>query len=109
MIIYNKLVRDLIPEIIEADNKSCSVEILNTLDFTDALKTKLSEEVEEYLSANTHADSLEELADILEVIHSLAKQHDSDMNTIEIIRQKKYKQRGGFQKQIFLKSVSKNE
>lgn len=39
------------------------------------LKNKLMEEFEEYKEANSDEAALEELADILEILHALAKVH----------------------------------
>ena len=65
---YHKLVRDKIPEIIEASGKACKTEILSDEDYLKMLDAKLDEELAEY-----HQDqSLEELADHLEVLITAA-------------------------------------
>ena len=65
---YNKLVRDRIPEIIQASGKMCSTEILPDEDYLKYLDAKLDEELAEY-----HKDqNIEELADLLEVVHAAA-------------------------------------
>ena len=65
---YHKLVRDKIPEIIEASGKVCKTEILSDEDYLKMLDAKLDEELAEY-----HQDqSLEELADLLEVLFTAA-------------------------------------
>ena len=46
---YNKLVRDFIPEVIEADGKKCEIEIVYGKEKTKFLEDKLKEEVNEYL------------------------------------------------------------
>lgn len=48
MKVYNKLVRDKIPEIIEADGKVCKTCILSNEEYIAALEAKLNEEVAEY-------------------------------------------------------------
>ena len=48
MKVYNKLVRDKIPEIIEADGKVCRTHILSNEEYIAALEVKLNEEVAEY-------------------------------------------------------------
>lgn len=109
MIIYNKLVRDLIPEIIQADGKSCETEILDEHTYLIELKNKLSEEVSEYLEADKDDQALEELADILEIMQALAKSHGGSIETVEKIREEKAQKRGGFERRIFLKSVEEND
>ena len=68
-IIYNKLVRDRIPEIIESSGKTCTVESLSDEDYLCMVDAKLDEELAEY-----HKDqNIEELADLLEVIYAATK------------------------------------
>ena len=99
--IYNKLVRDKIPEIIEADGKSCNARRLSDDEYSSALEAKLDEELVEY-----HSDkNVEELADILEVVYALAQLHGVDPAGLEKIRNDKSAKRGGFSDRIFLVSV----
>tara|TARA_B100001564_G_C20112899_1_gene434421 strand:- start:46 stop:255 length:210 start_codon:yes stop_codon:yes gene_type:complete len=65
------------------------------------LKNKLQEEVNEYLES----DSVEELADIIEVVHSLSAQSGSSIESVEEIRSNKANERGGFSEKIFLNTV----
>ena len=65
---YNKLVRDRIPEIIASDGKTCTVEVLSDSRCLQMLDAKLTEELEEYQESK----SLEELADLLEVLRAVA-------------------------------------
>ena len=65
MKIYNKLVRDKIPEIINSDNGVAITRTLHDVEYLNELNKKLQEEVKEYLEA----DNIEELADIVEVIY----------------------------------------
>ena len=68
-IVYHKLVRDRIPEIIEASGKACVTEVLPKEAYIQALDAKLSEELAEYQQSK----SLEELADLLEVMGAVVK------------------------------------
>jgi predicted house-cleaning noncanonical NTP pyrophosphatase (MazG superfamily) len=102
---YNKLVRDRIPEIIEKDGKSYKKLILDDTQFKLELQKKLKEEVQEYLTAGSDQEAVEELADILELIHSLAVEHNVSIEELEHIRKTKAEQRGGFQEKIFLIEV----
>ena len=63
---YNKLVRDRIPEIIEVSGKICATEILSDEAYLRMVDAKLDEELAEYHSDQT----IEELADLLEVIYA---------------------------------------
>lgn len=99
--IYNKLVRDKIPEIIERDGKRCITEILSEEDFIAALDKKIGEELAEYLNE----PCLEELADLTEVIYAVAIARGFTFEELEKVRKSKAEKRGGFEKRIFLKSV----
>lgn len=101
---YHKLVRDRIPEIIEADGKTCVTEILPDEQYLEMLDTKLNEELAEYQESH----SLEELADLLEVLRAVVKARGWTWEELERVRQDKAAQRGGFEKKILLKEVREN-
>lgn len=101
---YHKLVRDRIPEIIEADGKTCVTEILPDEQYLEMLDTKLNEELAEYQESK----SLEELADLLEVIRAVAVARGWTWEDLERVRQDKAAKRGGFEKKILLKEVREN-
>ncbi|WP_066069824.1 nucleoside triphosphate pyrophosphohydrolase [Neobacillus soli] len=105
MPIYNKLVRDRIPEIIESGGKTCSTAILNNEEYIKELKNKSFEELEEYVNADNDKDAIEELADLLEIIHALAECHGASIEKVEEVRQKKAAKRGAFKVKIFLIEV----
>ncbi len=95
---YRKAVRDKIPEIIEKSGHSCNVKTLSDDQFLLEIEKKLSEEVSEYQKDKNP----EELADILEVIYRIAKLKGISKEDLEKIRIKKVKERGGFEKNLFL-------
>jgi len=100
---YNKLVRDRIPEIIEQGRNRCRIEVLSDEDYLRMVDAKLDEELAEY-----HADgSVEELADLLEVIYAAAAARGYSREELERIRAEKAEKRGGFEKKIMLIDVEK--
>lgn len=101
--IYNKLVRDGIPEICRANGETPVTEILNDGQYLDALHQKLQEEVQEYLEE----ESLEELADIAEVLEAIIKAQGFTVEQLLDCKAKKQAERGGFEKHICLKEVIK--
>lgn len=103
--IYNKLVRDKIPEIIENDGEKPIVRVLNDNEYKKELEKKLKEEYEEFLIAEKKSERLEELADMLEVIRTLALLEDEDIQFIIDIMDKKREKRGGFTKKLFLEKT----
>lgn len=102
-IVYNKLVRDRIPEIISASGRRCDIRTLSDEEYLGTLKAKLREEVAEY----EQSGELEELADILEVLHALAAAGGAEPGQLEEVRRRKAQARGAFEKRIFLASVDK--
>ena len=101
-IIHEKLVRDRIPEIIQGSGKACSTRILTQDEYVAALDAKLQEELNE-----CQADkSMEELADLLEVMMAVAEARGHTFAEVEAIRQQKAEKRGGFRERIWLESVS---
>ena len=101
---YHKLVRDRIPEIIEADGKTCVCETLSDEDYISLLDRKLNGELAEYQESKT----LEELADLLEVIRAVVKARGWTVEELEQVRTEKATKRGGFEKKILLKEVQED-
>ena len=98
---YYKLVRDRIPEIIEASGKSCVTEILSDEAYLRMVDAKLDEELAEY-----HSDqNIEELADLLEVIYAAAMARGYTLEQLESVRAAKAEKRGTFANKILLKEV----
>lgn len=99
---YNKPIRDRIPEMIESDGKICTTEILPSNRFLQMLDTKLDEELAEYQESK----SLEELADLLEVMRAVVKARGWTWEQLEQARAEKAAKRGVFEKRILLKDVT---
>ncbi len=100
--VYNKLIRDKIPEIIENDGKEPIIKtITDEKEFLQLLIEKLLEEVNEFKVD----PSVDELTDIIEVTNAIKKIQKWHPRFIESIRRKKLNERGGFSKKLFLISV----
>jgi predicted house-cleaning noncanonical NTP pyrophosphatase (MazG superfamily) len=96
--VYNKLVRDKIPAIIESKGKVPNTRILSNEEYAAELERKLDEEVSEF-----HKDkNLEELADILEVVYALTENIGCSKEELFAANEKKRAERGGFQDRVFL-------
>lgn len=98
---YRKLVRDNIPAVIEASGKSANWYIAKDDEFYAKLKEKLVEEIEEFLKS----DTVEELADIAEVIEAILHSKQVPLSEFTKIRAQKNKEKGAFSKKIILESV----
>jgi predicted house-cleaning noncanonical NTP pyrophosphatase (MazG superfamily) len=97
--IYNKLVRDKIPEIIKSMGEKCSCHVASDEEYWLKLKEKLKEECEELCSGENYE---EELADILEVINVICDYKNISLSDVEVLRKSKAGKRGGFKNKIIL-------
>ena len=95
---YNKLVRDNIIERIEAKGEKAVFHIADETEFWAKLREKLSEEVAEFLEA----ESIEELADIAEVLDAIMAHKGFTKEALVAEQQRKAEERGRFEKRIIL-------
>ncbi len=99
-----KLVRDLVPQLIEENGDEAVTRLLEDEEYFQALKNKLKEEVTEYIES----DDSEELADIIEVIRALIDYHSMNFDQLESVRRRKLEERGGYTSRIYLEEVIEN-
>lgn len=95
---FQKLVRDKIPDMIRKQGETAHIRILEDTEYRLALENKLNEEVAEFYESKT----LEELADVLEVVYALAESQGASVQDLLKVYEKKHSERGGFSKKIFL-------
>lgn len=106
MPIHNKLVRDRILEVIEKAGKTYTSRILNEDEYINEVKVKMHEELAEFEEAKDDEEAVEELADLLELIHAAAAIHGATPDKLEKIRSDKAEKRGGFKERIYLIEVA---
>src|SRR6266542_774708 len=99
------LVRDKMPKRLEKLGVFVEGYPLNSKDLLNHLKLKLQDEVEEVLSAATAKDIKEEIADVLEVLYSIAKYYGLQIDHLEKKRLQKQAERGGFTKGLFVEYI----
>ena len=99
--IYNKLVRDKIPQIIKQSGKQAIIEEVSGEEYLELLNAKLGEELQEYLES----ESVEELADLVEVVYAIVEHKDVSLQDFEVIRKQKVEERGAFKDKLLLKEV----
>ncbi len=105
--IFNKLVRDNIPNIIASNGEESVTRILADEEYKVELYKKLLEEANEVISSKNSDETIEELADVLEILKSIAELNDKNLDdVVEVAKQKRLK-RGGFEKRIFLEKTYK--
>ncbi len=97
MAVYNKLVRDKIPELLDKKGVSYEKRIATPDEYKQELIKKLLEEAGEFAEEG----SAEELADVLEVVSALKQL--SEYENVEQLREQKRREKGGFEKRIILR------
>ena len=106
--LWNKSVRDKIPEIIAARGEHATTRIADTdVEFVEFLKKKLLEEAQELYEASDSAAQLAELADVQEVLATLLRTLAISDETLTMAQKKKNDERGGFEKRIILLATNK--
>jgi len=103
--VYNKAIRDKIPEIIRKSGRECTVQELSDDLFLAELEKKLLEEIQEYRVSK----SVLELADVIEVVLRIASLRGVSRDELEEMRINKVDKRGAFEKNLFLVNTSDDE
>ncbi|MEI3530460.1 MAG: nucleoside triphosphate pyrophosphohydrolase [Bacilli bacterium] len=107
--IYNKLVRDNIPDIIKKDGETPVIRILSDDEYKKELYKKLLEECNELISAKTKDDIIEEASDIFEVLSAISELEGRNIDKVIETSSQKRSKRGGFTKRIFLVKSTKKD
>lgn len=101
MKVYDKLVRDRIPEIIEASGNKCEIEVVSDEVALEYLYKKLNEEVGELLEDK----NLDEIADVMEVLFAVGAKYGYSEQDVLDKRNEKKNTRGGFNDNLILKKT----
>lgn len=94
---YNKLVRDKIPDLLDAKGIVYEKRIASSDEYKVELLKKLQEETREFMEAG----AIEELADVLEVVDALRQL--PEYANVAAVQAQKRTERGGFDERIVLK------
>ncbi|WCR53540.1 MAG: hypothetical protein PG981_000562 [Wolbachia endosymbiont of Ctenocephalides orientis wCori] len=98
----DKLVRDHTPEIMRSHGMVVYYRIMEKDEYVERLKNKLLEEAKEVIASKTPDETLEELADLVEVIHALGKESGLSIEQIEEKRISKRQEIGSFDNRIYI-------
>ncbi len=98
MKVYDKLVRDKIPEIIESSGNKCEIEVVSDEIALEYLYKKLNEEVSELLEDK----NLDEIADVMEVLFAIGSKYGYSEEDVLNRRNEKKDARGGFKDNLIL-------
>lgn len=105
MPMYNKLIRDRIVEILENEGLNYNVRVLEEDEYLSEIKKKLHEEVKEFEQTTNKIEALEELSDILELTYAALAAQEQSFEELESFRLEKRRERGSFEKRLFLIEV----
>ncbi len=97
----DKLIRDKLPGLMRQNNVTIFERVMETDEYRKRLKDKILEEAYEAFMAETESEHIEELADLLEVIHALGKVCGISIEEIDQKRLQKKEQKGGFEGRIY--------
>lgn len=100
--VYNKAIRDKIPEIIIESGSEPTIEKLSDEGFLKELEKKLEEEINEY----NESRKVEELCDLIEIAYRIAELQGVSNDSLNQIREEKNLERGKFKENLFLIQVN---
>lgn len=98
---FDKLVRDRIPAIIEENGEEPTTHVVAGEEYADRLVEKLAEEVAEFQERR----EIDELVDVLEVVHAIREERGLTTEELEARRARKADARGRFSEGIVLERV----
>lgn len=104
-IVYNKLVRDNIPNNISQKGEKVTIDKLESEELITELKAKVVEEALELYWSDTEGNAIEEIADINEVLTAVCKNLNFETTQIASLAKKKREKSGGFSKGFILKNT----
>ncbi|MFA6391153.1 MAG: nucleoside triphosphate pyrophosphohydrolase [Patescibacteria group bacterium] len=105
---YNKLVRDRIPEVIEASGDECQYEQMEEDEYRTMLREKFVEEAKELIAADGKDEIINELADLLELVEAVQDLEQISPDDVADKKNMKKEERGGFENRIKLISIKES-
>ena len=105
MKVYNKLVRDKIPQIIQNEGKVVYYSMLDGENLRKMLKVKLIEESRDVSKAMTKEEMINELADVSEVIEAIYEVFGIEEIDVDLVKNKKIQEKGAFKSGAYLMCV----
>jgi predicted house-cleaning noncanonical NTP pyrophosphatase (MazG superfamily) len=100
-VFHQKLIRDKIPQVIKASGDKYETRVMSKKEYEKELKKKLVEEAKE-LNEAPKEKLTSEMADVLELLKSIADFYKIDFKSVVKKQVQKRKERGGFKKRLFL-------
>lgn len=104
-----KLGRDKGLEGFKAQNIKPTYKFLSGNELCQALKNKLIEESQEVCDTHERQEIIDELADVLEAVSGLCKAYGILHTEVEQAKERKYNERGGFEKGLYIENLEMDE
>ena len=102
--LYNKLVRDRMPEIMRSQGEEPVVRVLTEDEFKQKIRLKLLADAGEARVAKTREELVKELADVLEIVDAIADVESVPLDEIQLVKTQRRTERGGFERRVYLVS-----
>ncbi|MGB4758646.1 MAG: nucleoside triphosphate pyrophosphohydrolase [Candidatus Saccharimonadales bacterium] len=103
--IFNKLVRDKLPELYESIHQKITVRALSSGEYSAELCTKLVEEARELSAAHSKDAVINELADIYQVAEDLMVHYNIEKAQVDKIKTNKKADKGSFSEGVFVETI----
>lgn len=107
--LFNKLVRDNIPDKIKNNGEEAVTRVLSIEEYKIELYKKLEEEKNEVINSKNKEELIEELADLLEVLDAIMSVDNISKEQVNNVKEEKRLKRGGFDKRIYLEKTISNK
>ena len=106
---FDKLIRNNLPFIMQKEGVILNSTTLSQDEYISSLKQKLIEESNEVRESNSKEELAIELADVMEVIHALAKANGLPIELIEEHRLRKLSINGTFDEKSYINYIEVEE
>ncbi|MFN7709542.1 MAG: hypothetical protein ACK5O7_01065 [Holosporales bacterium] len=103
---FDKVIRHKMLSVMRASGAEVHTKVLDQEGYSLYLMKKLMEEAAEVAAVQNPEELREELADVLEVMHSIISHHGLSMESIEIERLKKREAKGSFSPESYVDYVT---
>ncbi len=107
-IVYNKLIRDKIPEVIERAGKEFKTRVLNDEEYIEKVLEKINEETQELIEAKGREEIINEIADVYEVIEALMAVKNISADEVKFTKKSKCDKSGAFKEKLLLIEVDES-
>lgn len=95
--VQHKLIRDKSVELKLHDPEKHTFEVTKGQKYVSALQERICDGAERYKMANSDREAVEELVDLLELIHTVLPLHNMTFEELDMVRRRKKMEQGSFE------------